>query len=565
MASAKSATCSSTRGSDGIDYSASVAGNSVPVGAPKISDAVEGSPTTFDANGVAPQGGTGAITYEWRFQRDGCGFDACGGSALENNQIVFLPEYGDPVSGATVQHTWQEFDTHFVELTAVAANGLRTTLQMQLPVGNVPPTLELLPDCALGEAGGDCTPRTVPPGSNVALGGVFDDAGDLSTLSVSINWGDGTSEASRIEPDGSSVSSPVVLTKYVDETQNVDAYRFSGHHTYGAVGTYYGTVTVTDGHLFFNYGDSESKTFVITVGAQEQAIGFAALPSRTYGEEPFALAVTGGASGEPVTFDVTGSGSVCAVSTAPTGEPTVTLLGAGTCHITASQAGSGPYAAAESVTQSFDILPAPVVVHAVSLGMWYDGTVPGTGPFYEGLVHDDWPDTDATCTVDVPSGGPIRDVRGQLRGRERPQLHLQLRAWHGDDHPGGDGPRDRAGHPGDGGRGRTPHVDRNGSASPAGPTDPWGQRDDSVLQGRLGVDPDRRVRGPTGGYDDQHGNLRHVGDTSRPTPYRRGVQRRRQLPRQPSEQRSVCDGERGGDEHPRRCIGERFGQRPSVS
>ena len=325
---------------------------------------MEGSPTTFDANGVAPQGGTGAITYEWRFQRDGCGFDACGGSALENNQIVFHPEYGDPVSGATVQHTWQEFDTHFVELTAVAANGLRTTLQMQLPVGNVPPTLELLPDCAQGEAGGDCTPRKVPPGSNVALGGVFDDAGDLSTLSVSINWGDGTSEASRIEPDGSSVSSPVVLTKYVDETQNVDAYRFSGHHTYGAVGTYYGTVTVTDGLLFFNYGDSESKTFVITVGAQEQSIGFAALPSRTYGEEPFALAVTGGASGEPLTFDVTGSGSVCAVSTAPTGEPTVTLLGAGTCHITASQAGSGPYAAAESVTQSFDILPAPVVVHA---------------------------------------------------------------------------------------------------------------------------------------------------------------------------------------------------------
>ena len=54
------------------------------------------------------------------------------------------------------------------------------------------------------------------------------------------------------------------------------------------------------------------------------------------------------------------------------------------------------------------------------LGMWYNGTVPGISFFYVGLVHDDRPDTDATCSVDAPSGGPIGTYVANCEGASDP-------------------------------------------------------------------------------------------------------------------------------------------------
>jgi hypothetical protein len=79
-----------------------------------------------------------------------------------------------------------------------------------------------------------------------------------------------------------------------------------------------------------------------------QSISFPPLTDRLIGEAPFALAgVSGGASGNPVTFTAAGPCSVTGT--------TVTLAGVGTCTITADQAGGGDYLPAPSVSRSFAI------------------------------------------------------------------------------------------------------------------------------------------------------------------------------------------------------------------
>jgi hypothetical protein len=87
---------------------------------------------------------------------------------------------------------------------------------------------------------------------------------------------------------------------------------------------------------------SESRTF--TVAKASQTITFTAPGPRTYGDPAFDL-LASASSGLPVTFTAAGA---CAVA-----DGRVTILGAGTCTLTASQAGDA------------DRNPAPDVVHEV--------------------------------------------------------------------------------------------------------------------------------------------------------------------------------------------------------
>jgi hypothetical protein len=79
-----------------------------------------------------------------------------------------------------------------------------------------------------------------------------------------------------------------------------------------------------------------------------QAISFPAVSDHVVGQAPFALSgVTGGASGNPVTFTAGGPCSVTGGAVRPTG--------VGTCTITADQAATSGYLAAPSVSRSFAI------------------------------------------------------------------------------------------------------------------------------------------------------------------------------------------------------------------
>jgi hypothetical protein len=89
-----------------------------------------------------------------------------------------------------------------------------------------------------------------------------------------------------------------------------------------------------------------TQTFAITQAPQ--SITFGSIASQAYGTSPSALSATA-SSGLAVSF-ASNTPSVCTVSGS-----TVTLVAAGTCSITASQAGNSNYAAASSVTQSFTV------------------------------------------------------------------------------------------------------------------------------------------------------------------------------------------------------------------
>ena len=94
-----------------------------------------------------------------------------------------------------------------------------------------------------------------------------------------------------------------------------------------------------------------------TISKADQAISFAALADKIYGDADFDLVATGGGSGNPVTFAPTGK---CSVVSGPKAH----LTGAGSCSITASQAGNGNYNAAPDVTRSFSIAKASLTVTA---------------------------------------------------------------------------------------------------------------------------------------------------------------------------------------------------------
>ena len=82
----------------------------------------------------------------------------------------------------------------------------------------------------------------------------------------------------------------------------------------------------------------------------EQTIVFAAPANRTYGDPPFTVSATGGASGNPVTFSASG-----ACTSAGLNGTTITIVSAGSCAITASQAGSALYEPAANVVRSVSV------------------------------------------------------------------------------------------------------------------------------------------------------------------------------------------------------------------
>jgi len=98
-----------------------------------------------------------------------------------------------------------------------------------------------------------------------------------------------------------------------------------------------------------NYNAASNVFQALTVDRASQTISFAALASKTVGDPAFTLTATGGASGNPVTF-TSSNEAVATVS-----GNTVTIVGAGSTNITASQAGNANYYAASDVIQPLTV------------------------------------------------------------------------------------------------------------------------------------------------------------------------------------------------------------------
>ena len=133
-------------------------------------------------------------------------------------------------------------------------------------------------------------------------------------------------------------------------------------------GTY--PITATASSTPANVIDNYTVTInpgTLTVGKSDQTITFGALANKTYGDPQFTISATA-SSGLAVSFNASGDCGVSMINK-------VTITGAGSCTITATQAGNADWNAAPSVPQTFTIAKAtPVITWAAPAPIQY-GTV----------------------------------------------------------------------------------------------------------------------------------------------------------------------------------------------
>jgi hypothetical protein len=169
---------------------------------------------------------------------------------------------------------------------------------------------------------------------------------------------------------------PITLTATGGTSGNPVSFSFvSGPGTLS--GTNNSTLTVTGAGTIViaanqsgntNYSAATQVTANVVVSQATQAItAFAPATPVTYGISPIPLTVTGGGSGNPVTFSiVNGPGTLSGTSNS-----TLTVTGVGTIVIAANQAGNANYSAATQVTAS-------IVVNQTSQSITFSPATPVT-------------------------------------------------------------------------------------------------------------------------------------------------------------------------------------------
>jgi Big-like domain-containing protein/MBG domain-containing protein len=235
------------------------------------------------------------------------------------------------------------------------------------PSGSAP-TLQLAPEGNPGCA--DCNPIYSRYDKPALIRGSFTpgSAGDRGT--VTVQWGDGASTSEAYGPG---------VTGGVFSLRNVGGHiGFQVGHVYNAVNLFTATVTITSVHR-----QSASARLLrdirLSDGLTAQWItGFSAIPGHTYGDAPFTVYAHGGSSAQPVNFVATGvvpgtNLPVCALSERKpffvNASATVTILGPGTCTVSAIQAGTTGWGPAPPVTQSFTVVKAPLKLTAADVSL----------------------------------------------------------------------------------------------------------------------------------------------------------------------------------------------------
>jgi len=163
-----------------------------------------------------------------------------------------------------------------------------------------------------------------------------------------------------------------------------------------AAGTY--TITVTD-------ANGVTSTVTVTVAQYSEAITFAPLPSKTYGDADFSP----GANSNNNTIPIIYSSDNNAVATIINGN--IHIVGAGTANITVSQAGDANYLAATSITRQVTIAKAQLTVKADNKSRQYGTANPALTITYSGFVNGEdvtkltTPATVATAAITSSSPG----------------------------------------------------------------------------------------------------------------------------------------------------------------
>jgi hypothetical protein len=120
------------------------------------------------------------------------------------------------------------------------------------------------------------------------------------------------------------------------------------------------------GHPSKEYIYAGNKLLATEQLKSDQLISFDAIPSKTYGDSPFAL-VANSSSQLPVAFTVVSGPATVSGST-------LTITGAGDVTVRGDQAGNDGFNPAESVSQSFNVSKATATISLSNLSQTYDGS-----------------------------------------------------------------------------------------------------------------------------------------------------------------------------------------------
>ena len=151
-----------------------------------------------------------------------------------------------------------------------------------------------------------------------------------------------------------------------------------------------------------NYNGVPVTTAKLNVLKGDQTIVFNTLPKKTYGDAPFTIDATA-SSGLAVAFT---TAAPCSLSGS-----SLTIGGAGTCTITASQAGTDDYNKAPDVVQQLTIYQAPLTITADNTEKVYGAPLPT--PFtaqFSGFVNGDSPGSltaPVSITTTATAGSPV--------------------------------------------------------------------------------------------------------------------------------------------------------------
>ncbi len=376
------------------------------------------APVHFDAADFRPTNAVEPVTFQWRFQKAGCGI-ACQEFDTSSFPPVAVPSYGPPVDGATATYAWQTSGRYHAQVTATDATGKQAQTALVVDVATIPPTVTLSTDCALMAIKVHCNNYPTAAGQPIKLFGGIHHAGTLDSVIVHVDWGDGTSTVQTAGPNTVRFDEPSLELSVSDD----HTFMLVGTHTYAKPGQYLARVTVR------NNSGATGSDFTQHEISGPQTITFGEIPDKAYGVE-FTPNATGSDSGIPVIFTA-GPDEVC--TAAPSGGTRVVTRGVGECTVTANQAGSGRiYQAAQPVSRTFQVRPAQIHVAADNKTKTYGSPNPEFTFHAQGLrngdtladlgdlVVDGPPADSAVGSYDlVPSGGAnpnyeIDYVKGRL-------------------------------------------------------------------------------------------------------------------------------------------------------
>ena len=326
------------------------------------------------------------------------------------------------VTGATVQtitftQSNVNIDTSPIEITASASSGLPVTFAVTTSsvcsVSEIFVTLSTVGECTIvASQSGDVTYAAA---TNVTVTFVV-----FAKPTITFSQSDvvvasfpqtlSLSALDRYQAAAGATVTGLTVT-FTSSTTSVCDIISGANLSLKAVGTC--TIVASQGASSPNFlaADSVTVNFQITSG---QSITFGALTSKTYGDPTFQLIATA-TSGLTVSFALTTGVGICSI----TGE-TVTILAAGSCSFTASQAGNASYTAATPVVQSLTIGKKALTFTATATNKNYDSTDTAalTLSVLSGVINSDAVSIDATQvtgrfnTPDVGTTKPVSVTLG---------------------------------------------------------------------------------------------------------------------------------------------------------